>query len=213
MIIPAILEENIDDYDRRLAELLKIPDLHAVQIDFSDGQFTPRQTLPIGELELLNPAYSWEAHLMVSDPRAYFFDAKLLGFSKIIFHFEAVNKDELEKIADEITELKMTPVLAFKPDTDPEQATPYLKFFQNFLVLGVNPGYQGQDFDPKVLGHVQNLRNQLKNAIIEVDGGVKISNIRQLKENGADDFVVGSALFADGTPAQNFEKFEQEIKT
>ncbi len=213
-IIPAILEENFENFESKLSQILKIPDVSTIQVDFSDGEFAPHKTLSIAELELLNPAYTWEAHLMVKDPRAYFFDAKLLGFSKIIFHYEALqNKNDLPALAEEISELKMTPVLAFEAETDPEQALPYLNIFGNFLILAVHPGYQAQEILPQTINHLKNLRNHVKNAIIEVDGGVKIENIQELYNAGADNFVVGSALFEGNTPAQNFEKLIQEIKT
>lgn len=215
-IIPAILEENWDKFSSRLSELLKIPDVKTLQVDFSDGKFTPHTTMAIGELDLLNPAYKWEAHIMANDPRSYFFDAKLVGFTHLIFHFEAAgSQKEAMAMADEIEELKMAPVLAINPETNPEEISGLLERFSQVLVLGVHPGYQGAEFVPETVEKVAKLRAMSKDVIIEVDGGVKTANIGAIAAAGADKFVIGSALYEgspDITPAQNFEKFALEIK-
>ncbi|MBU6447980.1 hypothetical protein KGQ24_04050 [Patescibacteria group bacterium] len=215
-IIPAILEENWEKFSSRLNELLKIPYVKTLQVDFSDGKFTPHTTIAIGELDLLNPAYKWEAHIMASDPRSYFFDAKLVGFTHLIFHFEAAgSQKEASAMADEIEELKMVPVIAINPETNPEEISGLLERFSQVLVLGVHPGYQGAEFVPETVEKVAKLRAMSKDVIIEVDGGVKTANIGAIAAAGADKFVIGSALYEgspDITPAQNFEKFALEIK-
>ncbi|MBU6447349.1 hypothetical protein KGQ24_00720 [Patescibacteria group bacterium] len=215
-IIPAILEENWEKFSSRLNELLKIPDVKTLQVDFSDGQFTPHTTMAIGELDLLNPAYRWEAHIMAADPRSYFFDAKLVGFTHLIFPFEAAgSQKEALAMAEEIEELKMTPVLGINPETGAEAIAGILDKFSQILVLGVHPGYQGADFMPETIDKIKKLRTMSKDVIIEVDGGIKTGNIAAIAAAGADKFVIGSALY-DGspeiTPAQNFERFALEIK-
>ncbi len=214
-IIPAILEADRENFDKKLSALFKIPDLKQIQIDFSDGKFTEQATVPLADLDLLNPVYSWQAHLMVEDPRAYFFDAKLFGFNDVIFHFEAVaDKNELQKIAEEITALKMHPILAIDAQTSAEAVLPYLQFFDEITVLTVKPGFQGGEILPESYEKIKKLRTEAKNVIIEVDGGVKIANIRQLLQAGADNFVVGSGLYEDGLEAlaSSFEKFQKEIR-
>ncbi len=215
-IIPAILEENWDSFSSRLNALLKIPDVNTFQVDFSDGLFTARKTMPIGELDLLNPAYKWEAHLMVSDPHSCFFDAKVVGFTHVIFHYEAAGSDKQAlDMAEEIEELKMIPVIAINPETSAEQISGIIGRFSQILVLGVHPGYQGAEFLPEILEKVSKLRAMAKNVIIEVDGGIKIGNIASIAAAGADKFVIGSALHEGSpeiTPAQNYEKFASEIK-
>lgn len=212
-IVPAILEDNIDDFLDKQSEIFKIAGLQRIQIDISDGKYTPRTTLALSDLDVLNPAYEWEAHLMVENPQAYFFDAKLLGFNTVIFHFEAVeDKSKLSEYAEELRSYKIRPGLAINPETLVEEIFPYLEFFDQIQILGVQPGYQGQEQAVNTVDKVQKLKKHLKNAIIEVDGSVNSGNIVSLLEAGADLLVVGSALYSEGlSPAQNFEKLEQVL--
>lgn len=212
-IVPAILEENIDSFLGKQSEIFKISGLQRIQIDISDGKYTPRRTLNLSDLDVLNPAYEWEAHLMVENPESYFFDAKLLGFNTVIFHFEAVSdKSKLVAFAEELRAYKIRPGLAINPETPVEEMLPYVDFFEQILILAVEPGYQGQEQAPAIVDKVQKLKKHLKNAIIEVDGSVNSSNIVSLLQAGADLLVVGSALYSDGlSPAQNFEKLEQVL--
>lgn len=210
-IVPAILEDTPEAFRDKMAVLLKLPQVNKIQVDFSDGVFTPRKTVLPSELDALNPLIQWEAHLMVQNPRDYFFDLKLAGFSTVIVHYEAApEKAELEKLVNELREIKLTPGLAIKPETSVEKIKDIADLFEQILILGVNPGYQGQQMDSAVPEKVKKLKNGQKNVIIEVDGGVKFSNLSELSEAGTDLFVVGSALFEPSqTPAQNFEHFNK----
>lgn len=211
IIVPAILEDNIDSFLRQQAEIFKISGLQRIQIDITDGKYTPRTTVALSDLGVLNPVYEWEGHLMVDDPQLYFFDAKIVGFNMIIFHFEAVkDKTSLPALATELRSYKISPGLGVNPETPIEEILPYLDIFDQILLLGVKPGYQG---GPQTLGvehRVKELKIHAKNAIIEVDGSVNYSNIGSLCEAGAERLAVGSALHSDGlSPAQNFEKLVQ----
>lgn len=217
IVVPSILEENWENFHNKLEIIIKIPGVKKVQVDFSDGQFTPHKDLQISELDLLNPAFEWEAHLMVKDPRAYFFDAKLVGFTTVIFHFEAVSgKNRLASLADELAGLKIATGLAVNPETPIEDILPYLGPFKVVTLMGVRPGAYGQQMLPDTAERVGKLRSANKDVIIEVDGGVKISNIKQLADSGADQLIANSALFDTGqdgqaTPAQNYENLSNAI--
>lgn len=72
------------------------------------------------------------------------------------------------------------------------------------LVMSVNPGFGGQTFIPSALDKIRRLRGILDmrnpTCLLEVDGGIKASNIARVAAAGADTFVVGSALYAPGQP-------------
>lgn len=216
VIIPAILEDNIDSFNQKIAAVLQIPNLERIQIDISDGEFTPKKTVQFSEMDVLNPAYFWEAHLMVNKPRDYFFDAKLAGINSVIVHFESLDKKDIAKLVQDIKDLRLGFGLGITLATDIEDILPYAQEFEQILILGVNPGFQGQEIDPAIFDKVKKLKSELKNVKIEVDGGVKVQNALQLANVGADMLVVGSAVFAADkgySPAQNFEEFEKALKT
>jgi ribulose-phosphate 3-epimerase len=216
-ILPSILEDTPELFQNKLAEVLKISEIHRIQIDFSDGKFTPRKTFSIADLDSLNPAYFWEAHLMVENPNEHFLDAKIAGFNALIFHYEAVkDPQKIKSYAAELRSFKLSPGLAINSETDPGQISEFLDIFDLILVMGVKPGYQGQQMLPDTADKISKLKKVSKNVKIEVDGGVKISNIRQMAEAGADFLNVGSALFDRGekgelTPLHNFENLQAQI--
>ncbi len=216
IVVPAILEDDWDSFKNRLEVITKIPGVKKIQVDFSDGLFTEHKDLQISELDILNPAFEWEAHLMVKDPKAYFFDAKLVGFKTVLFHYEAIaDKSELNALAEELVSLKLTPGLVINPETKISEIIPYLDSFKQVTVMGIEPGEKGQPELPGTLERVKELRKAYKNGILEVDGGVKISNIKELSAAGADLLIANSALFDTGiegkTPADNFRDLSNAI--
>jgi len=209
-IIPSILEDNIDRYNDKMIAVLKIPEVQRIQIDFSDGKFTPHLTVMPADIDLLNPTYQWEAHLMVQEPSAHFFDLKVAGFNNVIVHYEAVGAEKIAAVASELKKMNISCGLAINPETEIEKILPFTELVEQIVIMDIMPGYQGQKFIPKTLDKIKKLRNASKNVIIEADGGINISDISDVVAAGADRVIAGSALFDPGsenfTPAQNFER-------
>jgi ribulose-phosphate 3-epimerase len=215
-IVPSILEDNPERFATKQSAILKFPGLKRIQVDFADGKFTERKTLSPDEIDLLNPLYHWEAHLMVTDPQNGLFDLKIAGFGTVIIHFESFKSEsEIKKVVDEIRGMKMSVGLAVNPETNLQNIKAVAGYFDQILLLAVHPGFQGQQFDPKVYDKIQELRSWNLSAKIEIDGGVKLDAIKRLTELGSDYIVVGSALFdmsgATLSPTDNFEKFHAEV--
>lgn len=216
-LIPSILEENIDSFNSKIAAVLKIPEVQRIQVDFADGKFVPHSTVLPGDIDLLNPAYQWEAHLMVQDPGTYFFDAKVAGFSTVIIHYEALSENKLRELAAELKKMNLAPGLAINPETEIEKILALLEIFESVTVMAVHPGFQGKPFLLETFERVKKLRNTAKNVIIEVDGGVKMSNISEISAAGADRIILGSALFNSEeenlSPAQNYDRLAAKMNS
>ena len=213
-IVPSILEESSYDFELKLEEILKIAKLERIQIDFSDGKFTPHKIMLVSEINVLNPAYTWEAHLMVENPESYLLDCKIAGFNNCLVHFEAFeDKAGLEKIALMIREYKMVPALAVNHETAIDAIQPFIQYFEYIQLMSVKPGYQGSEFIEATYERVEKLKKNSPDCIIGVDGAIKFSNIKQIANLGVDYLVVGSALYAEGkTPTENFERLEIQIQ-
>ena len=195
IIVPAILEDSVEKFNDKLAEVLVFPELKRAQIDVSDGKFTLRRTVQLSEIDVLSPVVEWEAHLMVESPEEHFLDAKIAGISTVVIHLESPGvKDRLPQLVAKLNEYKMKAALAIKPETSIDEAVLNAELFDHILLLEVHPGYQGQQMDSATIERIRTLRDREKNVIIEVDGGVKSANAKELAAAGADLLVVGSAI-------------------
>ncbi|MEK7161658.1 MAG: hypothetical protein AAB729_03130, partial [Patescibacteria group bacterium] len=87
-IVPAILEKTSEAFAEKLSLICKIPGVERIQVDFGDGVFIENKLLEVGEMDSLNPAFHWEAHLMVKEPND-FLDYQICGFKTLIVHYEA----------------------------------------------------------------------------------------------------------------------------
>ncbi len=211
IILPAILEKTIQAFRDKQFAITRIPGVEKIHVDFADGKFVSNAMLDIAEFEPLNPAFEWEAHLMIQNP-GDFLDYQIVGFKKIIVHYEAfAGLDELRKAIEAIAGLGLVPAMAVNPVTVVAKLAECAHFSRQFTLMGVVPGRQGAPFVSETFGRLRELRKLLPNAILEVDGAVKLHNISDLAKAGADLLVVGSGLWESGDPAEQFMKLQATI--
>ncbi len=213
IIVPAILETEKETFNDRLFALTRLLGVERIQVDFCDGKFVPNTSLAISEIDPLNPAFQWEAHLMVDQPLS-FLDYRIAGFQTIIVHYEAYpNAVMLGEAIDKIISHGLTPGIAVNPETPLEGLPHYSDKVSHFTVLSVHPGKQGSDFLPDSVGRLKTLRKLLPNAILEVDGGVSLENAKMLADAGANYLVTGSHLLQSNNIADSYEKFLEETNS
>lgn len=212
-IIPSILEKTKPEFNEKLAKLLKLSGVERIHIDFADGVFVSNQTLPVMELDALSPAYDWEAHLMVNEPKD-FLDYKIAGFTRVFVHHEAyANSGDLRAALKKIHEQGLKNGITINPSTPVSVLPEFVGQADEFMLMGVVPGFQGQSFIPEVYDKVSELRKLLPNAIIEVDGGVKLENIKQLAQAGADLFNGGSAIVKAADTQQAYDELVSAVSS
>lgn len=205
------METTKEGFNEKLSLVMKIPGVERVQVDFGDGDFIPAKLLPPSEIDVLNPALHWEAHLMCKEPKD-FLDYQICGFRTLLIHYEAFkNADDVKAALSNIRTLNLKAGLVFNPDTPISVANDFAGLADLFLIMGVVPGKQGQAFIEKTLERIAELRKLLPNAIIEVDGGVNAQNIKAISEAGADLIVVGSALVKVADVNLAYERLAAEI--
>lgn len=205
MVIPAILEKDIRRFEEKLALLPSMSGLKRVQVDFADGVFVSNYTLQLADLPPLPVEYEWEAHLMVQKPDNLS-DYIAKGFKSVIIHLEAFgNNTEILAAIDAIKSAGAIPAVALDPRTPVHRLSELSIALNRFLLLSVIPGKQGNPFLANTYERITELRRLLPDAEIEVDGGVNGSNVSQILSAGADHVAIGSGLFAQGSPAQNYE--------
>ena len=212
-IIPAILSKNYEDLKNKIALVRGIVPI--VQIDICDGVFVQNKTWPFstGGAEDINfhrimneeegmPFWEdidFELDLMVSDVIKNFDIYTKLGPRRIIFHIEAVGdlknfKDFLEGIDVYIRD-EIQFGLAINTTTSVEKIFPLVNYVDFVQCMGIEDiGFQGQDFDERVLNQVKALRKEFPDLIISVDGGVNFKTAPELVEAGAFRLVAGSLI-------------------
>ena len=171
-----------------------------VHFDVMDNHYVPNLTIGPMVCEALRKhgvTAPIDVHLMVSpvdDLIRMFIDA---GASYITFHPEASN--HIDRSLQLIREGGCKAGLVFNPATPLHYIDHVMDKLDMILLMSVNPGFGGQKFIPGTLDKLREARKRIdasgRNIRLEIDGGVKTDNIREIAEAGADTFVAGSAIF------------------
>ena len=185
------LGEDVQAVDRAGADY--------IHIDVMDGHFVPNITIGPLVVEALRKvtAKPLDVHLMIENPDLYISDFAKAGADIITVHQEAV--PHLHRTLQLIKSLGKKAGVSLNPATPVETLDVILDELDLVLIMSVNPGFGGQSFIPSALDKIRTLRQRITerglSTELEVDGGVKIDNIREVVAAGADVLVAGSAVF------------------
>jgi ribulose-phosphate 3-epimerase len=139
-----------------------------------------------------------DVHLMVKPVDRIIPDFVAAGASFITFHPEA--SEHIDRTLGMIQESGCKAGLVFNPATPLHVLDNVMDKLDMILLMSVNPGFGGQSFIPHTLEKCRQVRKLIdasgRDIRLEIDGGVKIDNIREVAEAGADTFVAGSAIFS-----------------
>ena len=180
-----------------------------IHLDVMDGTLVPNLSFGFSVLEPLSRVATvpLDTHLMIVNPDKYFKRFAALGLKMLSFHLEAARLEgrDAGEILREIRELGPEAGLAINPDIPVEEVFPFLEDADFILVMSVFAGFGGQAFIPETFERVKKLKAEiLRRGLpckIEVDGGVGLSNAKQLHEAGVDIVVAGSSVFKSEDPA------------
>ena len=183
-----------------------------LHVDIMDGHFVPNITFGAPIIKKIRP-YSesiFDVHMMVQDPGRYLEDFAAAGADVISIHAEA--STHLDRDLNRIHELGCKAGVVLNPATSLSVLDWVLDLVDMVVLMTVNPGFGNQKFIPYSVEKVKALKKMLtergSNALIQLDGGVKLDNCAQLCEAGADVLVAGSAVFKDD-PAANVRAFRE----
>jgi len=214
-IAPSILSA---DFSRLGEEIRAVEAAGAdyIHIDVMDGHFVPNITIGplIVEAARKVTTLPLDVHLMIENPDLYIADFAAAGADIIVVHAEAVN--HLHRTVQLIKSLGKRAGVSLNPAT-PLNALDYvIEDLDLVLLMTVNPGFGGQSFIEACLSKIHSLRAMLDRrgceAELEVDGGVKVSNIAGIAHAGADVFVAGSAVFNSNDYAATIAEMKRLIK-
>jgi ribulose-phosphate 3-epimerase len=171
-----------------------------IHFDVMDGHFVPNLSIGVPVLASLKKItrLPLDAHLMIDNPENYVEVFVKSGASSVSVHAE-VCKD-IPAMARRLHDLGARASIAINPETGVDRVLPFAEHLDMILIMSVHPGFGGQEFMPEALGKLRAVRGELDRrglkADIEVDGGIKLDNIADVKAAGANIFVSGSGIFA-----------------
>lgn len=207
-LAPSILSA---DFAKLLEDVKKVEKAGCeyLHIDVMDGHFVPNITLGPGIVKSLRKDVNmvFDTHLMIENPDNYIKDFVDAGSDLIVVHVEACR--HLHRTIQNIKSHNIKAGVALNPATPIETIKHVLEEVDMVLIMTVNPGFGGQSFIESMIYKIKELKQLIdkKNlkVDIQVDGGIKPSNIHQVVEAGANIIVAGSAIF-------NSENIEETIK-
>ena len=205
-IVPTILTDNKQDY-RAQAERINIF-TRRVQIDVTDGVFTPTQTLDITNVWWPK---NWEAdlHLMAAYPSQHLDTILKLSPSLCILHAEA--SEDLLPSFQQLKEAGIKVGVALLPSTFPGNVQHYIQEADHVLIFAGQLGVQGSPADLMQMEKIPLVRNMKPEVEIGWDGGANMTNVRALAHADLDVINVGSAISQAPDPAQAFQELVAEI--
>ncbi len=186
-----------------------------LHFDVMDGMFVPSISFGMPVLASIQGVTEqvMDVHLMVQEPIRYVEAFQKAGADLVTIHLEAC--EDVKAAIDKIRTLGMKAGLSICPETDCESVKPYLKDVDMVLVMSVHPGFGGQKFIPESLDKIRRIREMIKeqglSVDIEVDGGIYLSNVREVLDAGANVIVAGSAVFG-GDPGKNTRDFMEILR-
>jgi len=168
-----------------------------IHVDVMDGHFVPNLTIGPAVIEAVRKStrLPLDVHLMVERPDALIESFVKAGADSLTVHVEAC--PHLHRTLQLIKQ--MGAGVALNPGTPLSSVEEVLEGVDLLLLMSVNPGFGGQSFIPKVMEKIRSARRLIDagklSTALEVDGGIKVANVRALSEAGVDIFVAGSAIF------------------
>jgi len=187
-----------------------------LHLDIMDGHFVPNITFGPPVVNAINNITNLplDCHLMIENPDFFIPAFIKAGADMISVHVETVN--HLHRTLSLIKENGAKAGIALNPITPLEYAFEAAEFCDYILLMSVNPGFGGQSFISSFLQRAKQLREFLDNkglyqVEIEIDGGAKVDNVKEISEAGANLIVSGSGLFK-GNIIENTKKMRLELK-
>lgn len=210
IIAPSILSA---DFARLGEEAQNVLDAGAdvIHFDVMDNHFVPNLTIGPMVCKALRDhgvTAPIDVHLMVSPVDALIEEFIKAGASHITFHPEATN--HIDRSLQLIKNGGCKAGLVFNPGTSLDACKYVMDKLDIILLMSVNPGFGGQKFIPATLDKAREARKMIDDAGIDcrlmVDGGVKIENIKAVKDAGCDMFVAGSAIYNEPRTVDNYKE-------
>jgi len=186
-----------------------------VHIDVMDGVFVPNITIGpvvVKDIRAVTEAFL-DCHLMITEPERYIESFAKAGADGITVHAEATH--HLHRALGMIRERGLKAGVSFNPATPLDALAYCMDLVDVVLIMTVNPGFGGQSFIHAVTPKIRQAARLMegRDIILQVDGGVDMSNIAMLRDLGVSSVVAGSSIFGSRDPAQTVKELIKRAET
>ncbi len=213
-LAPSILSADFANLQSALSQCEE-GGAHWIHVDVMDNQFVPNLTIGPPVVKSLRPKTNKfiDVHMMVIEPEKLVEPFARAGADLITFHIEAT--DNPQSVIDLIKSTGTKVGISIKPSTPMSDIEPFYDQIDLILVMSVEPGFGGQGYIPESTKRIRVIKQKLNEqclqdrVMIEVDGGIKLFNAKEVIDAGADVLVAGSAIFGTDDPVQTINEFYQ----
>lgn len=214
LISPSLLTADFANLGREIG-MINESAADWIHLDIMDGVYVPNISFGFPVIESIRKLATkpLDVHLMIIDADSYLQRFREAGAGILTVHYEACT--HLQRTVTEIRALGMMAGVALNPHTPVALLKNILPYIDMVLVMTVNPGYGGQSFIEESWNKIAEMREMIDslgyNVLIQIDGGVDLSNARKLAETGVNVFVVGNTVFSSPDPAGTILKLKNLI--
>ncbi|MFO8069769.1 MAG: ribulose-phosphate 3-epimerase [Alkalibacterium sp.] len=214
-IAPSILSA---DFANLREDIIKVQEGGAdwIHVDSMDGHFVPNLTFGSIVVKAIRPHTHLpiDCHLMVENPDYFIQEFAEAGADYISIHLEST--PHVQRALQLIKSFNVKAGIVINPATPVSLLEDIIHMVDLVLVMTVNPGYGGQSFIYETLSKIKTLDTWKKEKgcdfLIEVDGGINTTTIKQCAEAGADVFVAGSYVFNSSNPEERIESLKKAVR-
>lgn len=211
---PSLLAADFYNLKDQIEELnnTQVKYLH---LDIMDGSYVPNISYGADIIKNIRKHTDliFDTHLMVNNPENFIELFAEAGSDIISFHPETTNHPN--RVVNQIKSKGLKAGIVLNTHTNENILEYLIQDIDLVLIMTVVPGYGGQEFIPQIKEKIKKVRKMIdesgRDIILEIDGGVKHNNARELADLGVDLLVAGSAVFNEDGITNNVEKFYEEF--